>query len=121
MDADELLSHMVVADLVEATSEDEGEQLGCEGPQNDERTILDCVDEGEIDDLVEDLEPRRQRRATTGGTSTAATTTRRASATPGRLRSPLGPLRAWPRLRHRDRLVGGARPHGCGCGDATEA
>jgi hypothetical protein len=55
LDADELLSHMVVADLVEATSEDSGEQLGCEGPQNDERTVLDCVDDDEIQQLVDDL------------------------------------------------------------------
>ena len=54
LDADEMLTHMVVADLVEAQS-DEGEQLGCEGPQNEARTIHDCIDEDEVDELLEEL------------------------------------------------------------------
>jgi len=55
IDADELLAHMVVTDVVEATSDDDGAQLACAGPQNDERTILDCIDDRDVEDLVERL------------------------------------------------------------------
>lgn len=56
LDADELLSHMVIAEVGEATSEDEGEQLACEGPQNDAETILDCIDQADVDDALEALD-----------------------------------------------------------------
>jgi hypothetical protein len=56
IDADALLARMVVSDVVEATSDDDGAQLACAGPQNDERTILDCIDEREVEDLVERLD-----------------------------------------------------------------
>jgi hypothetical protein len=55
IDADELLSHMVVAEVVEATSDDPEEQLACPGPQNGELTILDCVDQSDVDDARERL------------------------------------------------------------------
>jgi hypothetical protein len=56
IDADSLLSHMVVADVDEATTDDDEEQLECEGPQNDEdNTILDCVDQRDIDTVRQKL------------------------------------------------------------------
>jgi hypothetical protein len=55
IDADELLQHMVVADMVEATNEDEGEQLECPGPQNGELSILACVDDDDVADALERL------------------------------------------------------------------
>jgi cytochrome c553 len=55
IDADALLEHMVVADVVEASSDDDEEQLACPGPQNGELSILSCVDEGDVDDALERL------------------------------------------------------------------
>jgi hypothetical protein len=55
IDADELLAHMVVAEVVEATSDDPEEQLACPGPQNGELTILDCVEQSDVDDALERL------------------------------------------------------------------
>lgn len=55
IDADELLAHMVVSEVVEATSDDPTEQLACPGPQNDELTILDCIDDDDLDDALERL------------------------------------------------------------------
>jgi hypothetical protein len=55
LDADALLEHMVIADVVEATSEDDGEQLECEGPQNGAETIRDCIDDGDVDDALDRL------------------------------------------------------------------
>jgi hypothetical protein len=55
IDADGLLAHMVVAEVVEATSDDPEEQLACPGPQNGELTILDCVEQSDVDDALERL------------------------------------------------------------------
>lgn len=56
LDADEQLSHMVVSEVAFTTSEDGGEeQLLCPGPQNGELTIRDCIDDDEIDDVLERL------------------------------------------------------------------
>jgi len=55
IDADDLLGNMVVTDVVEASSDDDEEQLECPGPQNGELTILDCVDDADIDDALDRL------------------------------------------------------------------
>jgi hypothetical protein len=46
---------MVVSDVVTADSDDPTEQLECPGPQNGELTILDCVDDDDVDDAFERL------------------------------------------------------------------
>jgi hypothetical protein len=56
IDADELLQHMVVGEVGFTTSDDDGEaQLLCPGPQNGELTILDCVDDDEVADVLDRL------------------------------------------------------------------
>lgn len=75
-DADELLEHMVVGEVARASSEDDGPVLTCPGPQNGETTILDCVDQGDIDRMLvalnlgaDPVDPRApiERPATGGG------------------------------------------------------
>lgn len=56
IDADDLLAHMVVSEVVTATSDDPDEQLECEGPQNGEQTILDCIEDGDVTDALERLD-----------------------------------------------------------------
>lgn len=52
IDADELLEQMVITDVVETTS-NEGPELACEGPQNEEgASILDCLEGGETQDAL---------------------------------------------------------------------
>jgi hypothetical protein len=51
IDADALLERLVVGEVVDATS-GEGEELACEGPQNEATTILDCVGQADIDDAA---------------------------------------------------------------------
>jgi hypothetical protein len=55
IDADTLLERMVVSEVVTAASSDDSEQLECAGPQNGELTILDCVDDDDLDDAFERL------------------------------------------------------------------
>jgi hypothetical protein len=55
LDADTLLERMVVSEVVTATSDDPTEQLECPGPQNGELTILDCIDDDDLDDAFERL------------------------------------------------------------------
>lgn len=56
IDADALLDHMVVSEVVSASSDDDGEeQLACPGPQNGELTILSCIDQDDIDDAADRL------------------------------------------------------------------
>jgi hypothetical protein len=55
IDADALLERMVVSEVVEASTDDPAEQLECAGPQNGELTILDCVDQDDLDDAFERL------------------------------------------------------------------
>jgi hypothetical protein len=55
LDADDLLERMVVAEVVTASSDDDGEQLECEGPQNGAETIRDCIEESDVDAAREAL------------------------------------------------------------------
>jgi hypothetical protein len=55
LDADTLLERMVVSEIVTAASSDDTEQLECAGPQNGELTILDCIDDDDLDDAFERL------------------------------------------------------------------
>ncbi|MDQ3293332.1 MAG: hypothetical protein M3527_02610, partial [Actinomycetota bacterium] len=55
IDADELLSHMVVGEIVTATSGD-GEQLECEGPQNGADSILECISDADVAAVLQGLD-----------------------------------------------------------------
>jgi len=54
IDADDLLANLAVSEVVSADSGD-GPQLECEGPQNGELTVLDCIDDRDIADAADRL------------------------------------------------------------------
>ncbi|MGH9137647.1 MAG: hypothetical protein ACRD0G_11455 [Acidimicrobiales bacterium] len=66
IDADDLLETMLVSEVVTATTDDDAEQLECEGPQNEATSILECIDDDDLDDARERLGLGGRQRSLAG-------------------------------------------------------